>query len=185
MITLEEIAERLKKEKNNKEPWKPIRASYYILPVCNIKRLSRKRLSKVLAFINSVKHKRFKDGCTIMPISVTNKVNLSIWNNPTGVTRAIEYMKELGLISIECDEYQHHAYYAKDNKSKTYRYYVENEHKIKEYCNTHNIEMFKIENNVYSADKPRIIHPEIDKSKVRFASNLKLYKPEGLSKSGI
>ena len=79
----------------------------------------KNKLSKVLAFIDSVKHKRFKAGCTVMPISVTNKENLAIWSNEKGVSRAIDYMIEIGLISIENDKYQFGAYYEKDNKSKT------------------------------------------------------------------
>lgn len=147
MITLEEIADRLIDKKDfdftsNREDWEPKRADNYVLPEFNVKESSAKgaktklrtKLSKVLAFIDLVKHKRFKTGCTIMPISVTNKDNLSIWENEKGVSRAISYMIEVGLISVESDKYQFGAYYEKDNKSKSYRYYKENEDKLKEYC---------------------------------------------------
>ena len=163
MISLEEIARRLIDRKDysftvNKYNWEPKLANPYILPTFSIKESKAKgaetklknKLSKVLAFIDSVKHKRFKTGCTIMPISVTNKENLAIWSNEKGVSRAIDYMIEIGLISVENDKYQFGAYYEKDNKSKTYRYYKENEDKIKEYCTDHNIQMFIIKNKIYA-----------------------------------
>ena len=94
MITLEEIAGRLIDKKDydfttNRTSWEPQRADDYVLPAFVIKESTAKgaeaklrtKLSKVLAFIDLVKHKRFKSGCTIMPISVTAKDNLAIWNN--------------------------------------------------------------------------------------------------------
>jgi len=155
MITLEEIAGRLTDKKGydfnvNKFSWEPQKVDNYVLPSFTIKESKAKgaetklknKLSKVLAFIDSVKHKRFKAGCTIMPISVTNKDMLAIWGNEMGVSRAIAYMIEIGLISLESDKYQFGAYYEKDNKSKTYRYYKENEDKLKEYCEDHDIQMY-------------------------------------------
>ena len=78
MITVVEIANRLvdKKEydfKTNKESWEPRRADDYVLPEFNTTESKAKgaeaklrtKLSKVLAFIDSVKHKRFKDGCRV------------------------------------------------------------------------------------------------------------------------
>lgn len=143
MITLEEIAGRLKDKTDytftvNRMSWEPQKVDNYALPTFTIKESKAKgaetklknKLSKVLAFIDSVKHKRFKTGCTVMPISVTNKDMLAIWENEMGVSRAIAYMIEIGLISIENDKYQFNAYHNKDNKSKTYRYYKENEDKI-------------------------------------------------------
>ena len=130
MITLEEIAGRLTERKDydfaaNKTDWTPQRAEKYILPAFAIKESTAKgaeaklrtKLSKVLAFIDLVKHKRFKTGCTIIPISVTNKDYLAIWNNQMGVSRAIDYMIDIGLLSPESDTYQFGAYYEKDNKS--------------------------------------------------------------------
>ena len=155
MIGLEEIADRLvdKAEYDfnvHKESWEPVRAEPYVLPkFCIVESKAkgaeaklRTKLSKVLAFIDSVKHKRFKEGCTIMPISSTNKENLAIWDNKMGVSRAIEYMIEIGLLGVENDKYQFGAYYEKDNKSKSYFYYKENEDKIKAYCEEHCIEKY-------------------------------------------
>ena len=194
MITLEEIAVRLKDKREysfavNKGHWTPQRVDDYVLPPFAIKESTakgaetklRNKLSKVLAFIDLVKHKRFKNGCTIMPISVTNKDNLDIWGNEKGVSRAIAYMIEIGLISVESDKYQFGAYYEKDNKSKSYRYYQENEEKVKAYCEAHSIPMFLVQNTVYNIADVKNVHTDIDKSKVRFTSRMKLIKPAGIS----
>ncbi len=196
MITLEEIAGRLKDSKDydftiNRLDWKPQGVEPYKAPKFNIKESKAKgaetklknKLSKVLAFIDLVKHKRFKTGCTVMPISVTNKDNLAIWQNEKGVSRAIDFMIEIGLISVESDKYQFGAYYEKDNKSKTYRYYKENEDKLKKYCEDHDIQMFIVKNKVYNMSELKKLHTGIDKSKVRFASRLKLIKPIELSRA--
>ena len=196
MITLEEIAGRLKDSKDydftiNRLDWKPQGVEPYKTPKFNIKESKakgaetklRNKLGKVLAFINSMKYIRIKEGCTLMPISVTNKENLAIWGNEMGVSRGIAYMIEIGLISIENDKYQFGAYYEKDNKSKTYRYYKENEDKIKKYCEDHGIEMFVVKNKVYNTSELKKLHKGIDKSKVRFASRLKLIKPIELSRA--
>ena len=196
MITLEEIVSRLKNKTDysftsNRISWEPQKVDNYVLPEFVIKESEangaetklKNKLSKVLAFIDSVKHKRSKTGCTIMPISVTNKDNLAIWKNEKGVSRAIAYMLEIGLLSIENDKYQFGAYNDKDNKSKSYRYYKENEDKIKKYCEEHNIERFIVENAVYSMSELKNVHTGIDKSKVRFVSRVKLIKPVELSRA--
>lgn len=196
MITLEEIAGRLINRKDydftaKKIDWEPQRADDYVLPAFVIKESSAKgaeaklrtKLSKVLAFIDVVKHKRFKTSCTIMPISVTAKDNLTIWKNEMGVSRAIDYMMEIGLLSLENDKYQFGAYYERDNKSKSYRYYKENEDRLKEYCQAHNIQMFVAKNPIYSLAEIQNVHKDIDKAKVRFGTKLKLIKPAGLSKA--
>ncbi len=196
MITLEEIVSRLKDQTDytftvNRMSWEPQRLENYVVPEFVIKESKAKgaetklknKLSKVLAFIDSVKHKRFKTGCTVMPISVTNKDNLAIWQNEKGVSRAIAYMIEIGLISIESNKYQFGAYYDKDNKSKTYRYYKENEDKIKKYCEVQDIQMFIVKNKVYNMSELKNVHTDIDKSKVRFTSRIKLIKPAELSRA--
>ncbi len=196
MITLEEIANRLidKKEYDfnvNRTSWEPKKAEQYDLPVFSITESKakgaeaklRNKLSKVLAFIDIVKHKRFKVGCTVMPISVTSKDYLAIWGNEMNVSRAIEYMKEIGLISVENDKYQFGAYYEKDNKSKVYRYYKENEDRVKEYCELRGIEKYLVQNKVYAMAGLKGLHGDIDKTKVRFDSKIKLVKPSELSRA--
>ena len=143
----------------------------------------RNKLSKVLTFVDFVKHKRFKTGCTIMPISITNKDYLSIWENEKGVSRAIAYMIEIGLIGVESSKYQFGACHEEDNKSKTYYYYKENEDALKAYCDARNIQKYIVKNKVYDMKEIKNIHASIDKTKVRFASRLKLIKPAELSKA--
>ena len=195
MTVIEEIVSRLKDKTEysfnvNKESWQPVRLEEYELPEFNISVSQAKgaggklknKLSKVLAFIDCVKHKRYKEGCTVIPISTTSKDYLSIWNSKMGVSNAIAYMIEIGLISIESEKYQFKAFYEKDNISKTYRYYVENERKIKEYCSENGIEKFVAQNKIYTDEEITPVHKDIDKSKVKFSSNLRLIKPEGMSK---
>ena len=196
MISVVEIASRLVDRKEyefsvNKANWEPKRAESYTLPAFHITESKAKgaeaklrtKLSKVLAFIDTVKHKRFKDGCTIMPISVTNKDNLAIWGDKMGVSRAIAYMIEIGLISVESDKYQFGAYYDKDNKSKSYYYYKENEDKVKAYCEARGITMHVVQNKVYDMAEVKSVPLAMDKSMVRFATGLKLIRPEDLSKA--
>lgn len=196
MITLQEIAKRVgtKSDYNfddRKQSWRPMTVDDYILPEFQIhestakgaRTLLRKKLSKVLAFIDSVKHKRVKSGCTIMPISVTSRGNLMIWGSEKNITNAIAFMKEIGLISTENDYYRFNAYYKKENVSKIYRYYSENEVKVKQYCAERGIEPYWAENKVYTDKEVRNRDKNIDKSKVRFSSRLKLIKPSDISKS--
>ena len=196
MVTLEEIASRLKNRRDydftsKKMDWEPQRVAEYVLPEFMLKESTAKgaeaklrlKLSKVLAFVDLVKHKRFKTGCTIIPISVTNKDYLAIWNNKMGVSRAIDYMIELGLLGVESDRFQFGAYYEKDNTSKSYRYYKENEDKLKAYCKAHSIPMFVVKNPVYDVSELKNVHTDIDRSKVRFASKLKLIRTANMSKA--
>ena len=43
--------------------------------------------------------------------------------------------------------------------------------------------MYVVQNKVYDISEIKNIHKSIDKSKVRFASRLKLIRPEGISKA--
>ena len=191
MITLQEIAGRLesKPEDNRKTAWNPETVDDYTLPEFNIyestakgaKTLLKKKLSKVLAFVNSVRSMRAEEGCTIMPISVTSRANQMIWTNKKGVSNAIAYMKEIGLISTENDYYRFNAYVDCENTCKLYRYYKENEDKLRAYCERNNIEPYWTENVVYSLEEVLNRDRSIDGSKVRFKSKLKLMKPSYMS----
>ena len=192
MITLKEIADRLetKTEDTRKATWNPQTVDDYTLPEFNIyestakgaKTLLKKKLSKILAFVNSVKNLRAEEGCTIMPISVTSRANQMIWTSRKGVSNAIAYMKEIGLISIENDYYRFNAYTEYENTCKLYRYYKENEDKLRDYCERNNIEPYWTENIVYSIDELWNRDKRIDSSKVHFRSKLKLMKPSYMSK---
>lgn len=113
MISLIEISQRITPENDEekKESWRPTAVEDYIVPEFHIfestskgaKTLLRKKLSKVLAFVNSVRNKRANQGCTIMPISVTSRANLMIWGSSKNITNAISFMKEIGLIETESD----------------------------------------------------------------------------------
>ena len=192
MITLKEIADRLetKTEDTRKATWNPQTVDDYTLPEFYIyestakgaKTLLKKKLSKILTFVNSVKNMRAEEGCTIMPISVTSRANLLIWNGKKGVSNAIAYMKEIGLISTENDYYRFNAYTDYENTCKLYRYYKENEDKLRAYCERNNIEPYWTENVVYSMEEVRNRDRSIDGSKVRFKSKLKLIRPGYMSK---
>lgn len=191
MIGLAEIAERLKKtEEGRKEDWSPVTIDGYVLPEFRIhestakgaKTLLRKKLSKVLAFINSVKHKRANTGCTIMPISGTSRANLMIWGSAKNITNAIVFMKEIGLISLESDYYRFNAFAKNENCCKFYRYYKENEDKFRAYCAERGVEPYWVENTVYSNEEVQNRDRSIDGSKVYFSSRVKLAKTSYLSK---
>ena len=135
MITVEQISERLKDKKDYdfspiKESLMPITTDDYVVPTFHIQESNvngaefklTDKLSKVLAFIDSVKHRRSSTECTIMSISVTSKVNHQIWGSRHNVSNAIAFMKEIGLISTESEKYHFNSLYPKDNISKTYRY---------------------------------------------------------------
>ena len=128
----------------------------------------KEQLSKVLAFIDLNKQKRFSDGVTVMPIATTNKRLLSIWGSSMNISRAIQFMTEIGLLSEYDTTYQFNAYYDKNNKSKLYAYSYDTEQSIITYCNNNNINKYKIINitivNIFAVeDIP------FEKDEVRFS----------------
>lgn len=134
--------------------WKPVKADEYelpefVVPETRKKKIQRERFGKVLAFIDVVRHKRYSEGCTIMPIPTTSKKLISICGNHQEVSRLIKFMIEIGLVSVECEEYQYKAIKEEYNKSKSYRYYYDNEQKIIEYCRENNININIVRNSVY------------------------------------
>jgi hypothetical protein len=195
MITVEQIYKRIKKgpeEKTNE--WKPERPNHpRTLPTFGIEipksnsglKYTRDGLSKILAFIDLVKRKRFKTGATVMPISTHHKKYLALWNSPVGVTRAIEKMIKYGLIVEENTAYRHHAYWESDNYSRTYLYFVDNERKIIEYCENNGIEKYVVPKRQLDFDKLtnsiKQLDPTFDETKVRFSNNLNLVKPDSLT----
>ncbi len=195
MITVEEIAKRMIKRSdydfdNRRYNWRPPTTDDYILPHFYIPESNAKganaklrtKLSKVLAFIDNIKRVRVKDTCTIMPISVTSKPNLFIWGSVKNVSNGIDFMKKIGLISAENENYRFNAFNESDNKSKLYRYYAENEEKIKQYCIDHNIEKYEIKNTVYQGGDYKF-HAKINRQQVKFSSKLRLVKPDNISKT--
>lgn len=149
----------------------------------------REMLSKILTFVDFAQRKRFKEGCTAMPIPTTSRQNLMIWGYPKAVSRAIQFMKEIGLISTYDDTYRFGVPYAGANYGKLYAYYKDNEDKLIQYCEDNGIHKYAIK-NVENLTKAQVKKNEaveeartFDLSEVRFDRDLNLIKPEGVSKT--
>ena len=165
--------------------WRPIECKEYVLPELKIpevrsKACTKKKLGKVLAFIDMVKYKRLAHGCTIMPIATTNKKFISICGSQQNASNMIKYMIKIGLLEEEDSTYQFNATKEGYNKAKTYKYYFDNELKVKEYCKENNINKYVVLNNKQSVvQKFRI--ENFDNDRVRFSSQLHLLKPDNYS----
>lgn len=173
--------------------FKPIRCEEYVLPKFEIYESSAKgaeskrrlKLSKVLTFIKSVQKKRYKDGCTIIPIATTSEANCWLWGSVRNVSNAIKYMIEIGLIEVHSSNIRFGARNSDENVSRTYKYFVENEKKILKYCEEHNIERYvpKCKTDIKISKKVKEeCNSLVEPRKVRFDSKLKLVKPDGVSK---
>ena len=195
-MTIMEIAREIEaKEKKtettnaNRVEWKPQECTEYtlpefIVPESRSKANTKKILGKVLAFIDMVKYKRLAHGCTIMPIASTNKKFISICGSQRNASNLIKYMIDLGLLDEEDTEYQFNATQEGYNKSKTYRYYYDNEQKIIKYCEENDINKYVIRNNKIShihtvVERFRI--ENFESEQVRFSSHLHLLKPDNYS----
>lgn len=195
-MTIIDIAREIEtKEKNMKTTntakvdWKPMECTEYelpefIVPESRSKASTKKTLGKVMAFIDMVKYKRLAHGCTIMPIASTNKKFISICGSQRNASNLIRFMIDLGLLDEEDTNYQFNATQEGYNKSKTYRYYYENEEKILKYCEENDINKYVIKNNNKShihtvVEKFRI--ENFENEQVRFSSNLHLLKPDNYS----
>jgi len=82
-----EAEKRKKISKENTIPkefsWQPVEATVYtvppfVIPDIRSKKCTKEALSKVLAFIDMVKQKRYAHGCTVMPIPTTSRQLISI-----------------------------------------------------------------------------------------------------------
>ncbi len=186
--TIYEILET-KEEKKKKGEFEPLKVEEYIVPEFNIpisnakgsasKR--KKKLSQVLSFIEYAQYLRFSDGCTLMPIPQTSKRLLSIWGSQMSVSRGIKYMEEIGLISPYVQTYRFHVKGKKENYSKLYRYYKDNEDRVLEYCKRENIVKYEygmddmIDISLVNTCK---LLENIPISRIRFKHNIRLFKPE-------
>lgn len=169
--------------------WRPIECKEYKLPELKIpevrsKACTKKMLGKVLAFIDMVKYKRLAHGCTIMPVASTNKKFISICGSQQNASNMIKYMVKIGLLGEEDTTYQFNATKEGYNKAKTYRYYYDNEQKVKAYCKENNINKYVVLNNKQLrthtvVQKFRI--ENFDNDQVRFSSQLHLLKPDNYS----
>lgn len=184
--------ECLKEESPKSDKWKPQEVKNFTLPEFKIPgKLTDKKqemLSKILTFVNITQKRRLKCGCTAMPIPTTSKKNLLIWGNKMNVSRAIEQMENIGLITVLDETFRYGCKNKEQNYGKLYAYYKENEEKFIQYCKDNNIIRYDIYSPTEKEIKKRIkikqeIEPIIsfDKTKIRFGTNLKLTKPQGVS----
>ena len=180
------------------DTWKPYEIKDFVLPEFkipvkksnNYESSKREMLSKILAFIDFAQRKRFKEGCTAMAIPTTSRQNLMIWGYEKAVSRAVQFMIEIGLIAIFDDTYRFGVPYEGANYGKLYAYFKDNEDKVIQYCKDNNIQKYVVKNvEVIDTEEQAEIIENLDKTKsfdiseVRFAKNLELEKPEGFSKS--
>ena len=168
--------------------WRPVECKEYVLPELKIpevrsKASTKKKLGKVLAFIDMVKHKRLAHGCTIMPIATTNKKLISICGSQQNASNLVKYMINIGLLREEDTTYQYNASREEYNKAKTYRYYYDNELKVKHYCKENNINKYVVLNNkqLRSTVVQKLRIENFDNDRVRFSSQLHLLKPDNYS----
>ena len=116
MTTLQKVDEILNKPDKVKKkyylfrPERPVREcsfNKFEIPRSRQHNKTKETLSKILAFIDSQKSLRVSDGITIIPLSVTNKRLLSIFGSSMNISRAILFMKEIGLLSDYVTHYQY------------------------------------------------------------------------------
>lgn len=187
LTNLYNILKKDEKEKDDNFTFKPIRPSKEVqfepfnIPQSRKKSVTKENLAKVLAFIDLNKNRRFSNGLTVMPIPCTAKDYISICGNSRGVSRLINFMKDMGLIADYESSYQYNAFYSKDNKSKTYAYRYEAEEIIKAYCITNDINKFQIKNYINTVvDRFKSIQ-SFETSEVKFTSKGQFLKPDDYS----
>ena len=184
-----EAKENQTTSKTERTEWKPIECVDYTLPTFKIpesrsKANTKKILGKVLAFIDMVKYKRLAHGCTIMPIASTNKRFISICGSQQNASNLVKYMINIGLLELEDDNYQYNATKENYNKSKTYKYYYDNEQEIIKYCEENDINKYVIRNNKVShihTVVQRFRIENFENEQVKFSSQLHLLKPDNYS----
>jgi len=171
--------------------WRPIALNEYTVPEFSIKESDapgayaklKEKMSKVLAFIKLNEHRRFSDCCTIMPIPTTSKRLKSITGSYMSTGRLIHFMVDIGLLEVEDDDYQYWGRDKESHKSKTYRYFIENEKKIKDYCQERNINVWQWRN--YRGNKDTVVNTcqigSFEPSEVLFSSKLALLKPDNFT----
>jgi hypothetical protein len=139
-------------------------------------------LTSTLLFVDLVKHKRLCDKVTRMPISTNNKVYLRAFGNSMAITRLINFMTQIGLISIADSKYRFNSKNSHLNKSREYYYFYDNECALLEYCETNNITVSHKSSGSASLFN-RLEIGDFDAEKVRFSSKLNLRKLADYSKS--
>ena len=139
-------------------------------------------LASTLLFVDLVKHKRLKDKVTRMPISTNNKVYIKAFGNSMAITRLINFMTTIGLVSIADSNYRFNSIYSHKNKSREYYYYHVNECALTDYCETHNISVSHKSSGSASLFN-RLEIGNLDPEEVKFSSKLSLEKLIDYSKT--
>lgn len=170
--------------------WKPIEAKDYgeipkfTIPQKREKVSLNKMLASSLLFVELVKHKRLKDKVTLMPIATNNKVYLRAFGYPKAISRLINFMTEIGLISIANSNYRFNSKNPQENKSREYYYFHVNECALTEYCETNNISVsHKSSGSASLFDK--LGKKDFNPKKIKFNSKLRELKPKGYSESEL
>ena len=168
--------------------WKPIEAKDYgsipkfTVPQKRKVASTNKMLASALLFVDLVKHKRLCDKVTRMPIATNNKIYLKAFGNSMAISRLINFMTEIGLISIANSNYRFNSKNPQENKSREYYYFHVNECALIEYCETNNI--FVSHKSIGSASLfNRLEIGDLDTEEVKFNSKLKLKKLTDYSKT--
>ena len=192
MTILEKLYQELKEKNKDKKtytfkPERPTKDVVFIpfnIPKTRKQASLKEQLSKVLAFIDLNKQRRFNDGLTVMPIPTTNKRLISIWGSQREVSRAIKFMCNIGLIAVYDETYSYNnKNRGKKNISKKYVYSIEVEEQIKEYSSKNNINKYKIKNIRTIVDIfENIKDMPFVQTEVRFSSKLHLLRPDNWSK---
>ena len=168
--------------------WKPTEAKDYgempkfTVPQKRKQKSTDKMLVSTLLFVDLVKHKRLCDKVTRMPISTNNKVYLKAFGNSMAISRLINFMTSIGLISIADSKYRFNSKYSLKNKSREYYYYYDNECALIEYCETHDISVSHKSRGCASLFN-RLEIGDLDPEKVKFCSKLNLEKLTDYSKT--
>ena len=153
----------------------------FSIPETRKKTSQRVTLSKVLAFIDSVKQTRRVSAITAMPIAVTNRKLLSIFGSEREVSRAIDLMIKIGLLAEYDESYQFNAWRPYWNHSKRYAYSYQAEKKFKDWCSMRAILQWRPSIHQMKKVKYPVKEMPFSKEQVKFFSKLHLGKPEGMS----
>ena len=170
--------------------WKPTEAKDYgKIPKFKVPQKRKvastnKMLASTLLFVDLVKHKRLCDKVTVMPISTSNEIYVRAFGNSMAITRLINFMIGIGLISVANPNYRFNSKNPRHNKSREFYYFYENEVALMEYCETHEISVSHKSSGCASLFN-RLGNGELDPDSVRFNSKLTIPKFAGYSKLGF
>ena len=203
----------VKIEKEKKASFnKPVVIDDYQLPVFNLtetrsKKCDKEFYSKVLTLCDLLKYSRSNNKCTVIALPTTSKRLKSIFGSQQLVSRAINRLMVMGIISPEDETYQYNGINEKYNKSKTYRWYWENEKIFRDYCKENGINIYINDelnfknfsssiplgdtNNINNLDINKQYIPNstkvreitsFDNKSTKFSSKLHFMKPDNFSK---